>query len=109
MKPIRQTDRITPDELKLRLEVKAAEAIRQNRKATESASRKALQKKRERERKEKIRQREQELKRRQRLREIELKQRERERDLKIRKQEVPGERSSMKERHYCVIRKKINS
>lgn len=87
VKPIRQTDRITPDELKLRLEEKAAESIRQNGKALESTNRKALQKKRERERKEKIRQREQELKRRQRLREIELKQRERERDLKIREQE----------------------
>ena len=85
--PLTEERRITPEELQLKLEQKAAAALQQKEERSSGRSRESLLKERERERQEKIRQRERGLKERVRRREVELQQREKERAQKIREQE----------------------
>ncbi len=84
--PAHQMERETPEALKRRLEINAANVLQQQQEMMPGKSRQQILKEREKQRKEKIRQRERELKERQRQREDVLKQREKERAQKIRKQ-----------------------
>lgn len=87
IEPVKQDERVTPEQQKAELKRKEAEALRQQQSAESQKSREEILRERERERRDKIRERERQLKERQRQRDAELKQREREREQKLREQE----------------------
>ena len=78
--------RISPEELKTRLEQNAAEALKRSNASANIKNRQQLQKDREKLREARLKERQKELKERQRKREAQLKQREKERQKRIKKQ-----------------------